>query len=156
MQLIPSKLFCLLAAILSSHCLRLLTLPQGNLTEGRTSHSYLLLSEYCRKCISEIHNLIIYTHTYPENAEKQTVHTCGYTLGLVGSADFPSLSTRAHVRSVSRFAELGAALVRVHHTQGLVWKQKWKVTAGTDRSERRLLVPFSQWTPVKPDLQTQS
>lgn len=88
--------------------------------------------------------------------KKQTVRTCGDTLGLVGSADLPSLSTRAHVRCVSRFAELGAALVRVHHTQGLVWKQKWKVRAGTDPSERRLPVPFSQWTPVKPDLQTQS
>lgn len=33
-QLIPSKLFCLLVAILFSHCVSVLILPQGNLTEG--------------------------------------------------------------------------------------------------------------------------
>lgn len=93
--------------------------------------------------------------------------TCTLTLVPVCAAELPSTGAGALVGRVAWFAELAAALALFQGAQSLVCIVETEGEGCSTRTpnEKRInndanadisSSPFSQWIPVKPDLQTQS
>lgn len=161
-QLSPAKLLRSLLVNLSFHWLKVLTLPQGKLTERTKPKDYFLSFVNQRSVPLSLSGMKDGSVSGSDWQQLPWQITCRLTLFLVHRIEPPSLCTGALVKCVTWFTELGAAFARFHGAQGLVCEQEGKVAAVTEEliiqneDASGSFLPFSQWTPVKPDLQTQS